>query len=305
VTFAIEGFLQEDGITMIGGLPSHGKTWIMLSMVKALLTAKPLFGYAKFSVAKPSQRVVYLCPEVGLGPLTSRLKTFGLGDFVKDGQLLYQTLSIKESATLTDPRMLKAIQAADVFLDTAVRFMEGEENSASEQKVFAKTLFSLLNAGARTVTGAHHAPKHFADASYMTLENALRGTSELGAMLSTAWGVKKVDEKTNRVFVENIKPRDFEPCKPFMLEGRPHINDTGDFLMVAKPGEAGKLADHQRKKGRPAAVRYEDVAALKADKLSNQKIADQLGVSKDAVRRALERGPQSNPGPIKDEELAL
>jgi len=184
--FAIHGWLQAEGITMYGALPGHGKTLLALSTVKALLTGEPLFGHKYFAVER-SKRVLYLCPEAGLGPLTYRLKLFRLGSFVKSGELLYRTLGAKESVQITDKRILKAAEGADVFLDTAVRFMDGEENSASDQRIFAQNLFSLLSAGARSVVGLHHAPKSFAEASYMTLENCLRGTSELGAMLSTAW----------------------------------------------------------------------------------------------------------------------
>jgi len=53
----------------------------------------------------------------------------------------------------------------------------------------------------------------------MNLENALRGTNELGAMLSTAWGTKLVDQETTRLYVQNLKPRDFDPVGAFTLEG--------------------------------------------------------------------------------------
>ena len=43
--FAIEGFLQEDGITLIGGLAGHGKTLCMLAMVRALLEGGKLFHH--------------------------------------------------------------------------------------------------------------------------------------------------------------------------------------------------------------------------------------------------------------------
>lgn len=286
VNFAIEGFLQEDGITMISGLPGHGKTWVMLSMAKALLTGKPLFGYAPFAV-RPTERIVYLSPEVGLGPLTSRIKKFHLNEFVKSGKLLYQTLSIPESASLVDPRMLRACRDADVFLDTAVRFMEGDENSSAEQKLFSRILFALLKAGARTVTGAHHAPKAFETANHMSLENAMRGSSELGAMLSTAWGVKRVDKDSNRVFIENIKPRDFNPCQPFVLEGRPHIDSAGDWKMVSEPGRAGELRDNQKNVGRPSKIKGREAAirsGIQQGK-TNAAIADELGVGEETVRR--------------------
>jgi hypothetical protein len=49
-----------------------------------------------------------------------------------------------------EKRILRAAEGADVFWDTAVRFMEGDENSSTEQRVFARNLFTVLSAGART-----------------------------------------------------------------------------------------------------------------------------------------------------------
>jgi hypothetical protein len=40
VSFAIDGFLQNYGATMIGGLSGHSKTLLLLSITKALLTGK-------------------------------------------------------------------------------------------------------------------------------------------------------------------------------------------------------------------------------------------------------------------------
>ena len=42
--------------------------------------------------------------------------------------MLIQTLSSREQISLGDPRLHKAAEGADVFLDTAVRFMNGSEN---------------------------------------------------------------------------------------------------------------------------------------------------------------------------------
>lgn len=290
IKFAIKGWLQEDGITMYGGLPGHGKSLLGLSTAKALLTGKPLFGLPCFSVER-SKRVLYLCPEVGLGPLKHRVNLFRLEPFIKSDGLLIRSLSAREPAVITDKRILKACEGADVFLDTAIRFMQGEENSATEQRVFAQNLFALLSAGARTVVGLHHAPKRFATDSYMDLDNALRGTNELGAMLSTAWATKQIDAENNWLYIQNIKARDFETCGAFVLEGRPHIDQTGDFKMIAQPGTAGPLRDHQGDKGgRPSSIdtaQGEQILRMKAEGAPYRKIADEVGCSKDAVYRFL------------------
>jgi hypothetical protein len=217
--------------------------------------------------------------------------------FIKSGQLVVRSLSAPE-APLTDVRILRAAEGADVFLDTAVRFMEGNENDAAEQRVFAKNLFAVLSAGARTVTGLHHAPKTFADAAVMTLENALRGTNELGAMLSTAWGTKRVSEKTVQLYIQNIKPRDFDPVEAFILEGRPWIDQTRDFKMIVKPGLAGDLRQYQGQSigGRPSEISGEKaviVRQMAGQRRTYKAIARAVNVDQRTVSRFLRAVPDS------------
>ena len=248
LTFAIKGWLQQDGLTMLGGLAGHGKTWIMLQMVRSLLTGESLFGYDFFKVTQKSERVVYLVPEVSIGPFKYRLEKSRLLDYVQSGKLLVRTLSSVEDIPLSDERIRRAASGADVFLDTCTRFFDGDEKSAQDAKKFAATLFALQRAGARTLTGAHHSPKALTDAKHLTLENVLRGSGDLGAMLATCWGVWQQDEKSNRVYVRNVKPRDFEPVEPFEIQGRPHIDETGWFKMAVAPGLTGGKS---RNEGRP------------------------------------------------------
>jgi AAA domain/Homeodomain-like domain/DnaB-like helicase N terminal domain len=292
--FAIDGFLQESGVTLIGGLAGHGKTLLMLAMAKALLEESPLFGHEPFSVPSRAQRVLYLIPESSVGPFWSRLQLFRLQEHVRDDRLLVSTLSSRDPVSLSDPRMLTAAEGADVFLDTAVRFMEGSENDAQDTRPFVQTLFRLLHAGARSITGAHHAPKGFEGQNFMTLENILRGSGDIGAMLSTAWGVRQVDASRTSLYVQNVKPRDFQPCAPFILEGRPHLDNTGQFLMIHKPGEAGELSEHlfrRNKGGRPAvpekSEKLAQVVEMRASGAGLRKIAKAVGVGKTTVDRWL------------------
>ena len=81
-------------------------------------------------------------------------------DYIGD-KLFYRTLSSPEDVLITDPRILKAAEGADVFLDTAIRFMDGagNESESASMRMFSKNLFALVKAGARTVTGLHHSPQ--------------------------------------------------------------------------------------------------------------------------------------------------
>jgi hypothetical protein len=260
--FAIEGFLQNDGATMIGGLSGHGKTFILLSVAKALLAGKGSRLWDLFTVKENAVRVVYLIPECSLAPFKHRLKLFGIYNCLApdDGRLLVRTLSKGPTPCLSDPRILFAAKGAHVILDTAVRFAEGDENSATEMaRGLANDIFALLGSGARSVLCAHHSPKPFARENTMRLENVLRGSGDVGAMLTTAWGVKQLDADSNVIHIENIKPRDFQPCGPFQIVGRPCIDDTGDFALHKKPGECGSLQEEQEperdKGGAPSQAR--------------------------------------------------
>jgi AAA domain/Helix-turn-helix domain of resolvase/DnaB-like helicase N terminal domain len=311
--FAIENFLQESGITMVGGLSGHGKTLIMMAMAQALLDGTPLFDHEFFAVPAPAERVIYLIPECAISPFWARIKLFRMQEHVRAGRLLVRTLSSREQVSLDDPRLLKAAKGAHVFLDTAVRFMNGSENDVEATRPFAEILFRLLGAGARTITGAHHSRKP-PDGGFarevLTLENTLRGSTDLGAMLCTAWGVRQVDVDKNQLYVQNVKPRDFQPCGAFLLEGRPHLDETGQFKMLKAPGEAGELRSYLRKddddgsrnRGRPVtadkADKVRQAVELRAQGLSIREIAKTVGVGKSTVEGWLFEQDSSQAPPL-------
>jgi hypothetical protein len=294
--FAINNFLQEEGITVIGGLAGHGKTLVMLSMARALLDGTPLFGHDLFEVTSPAERVIYLVPECSIGPFGERIRLFHMTEHLRSGHLLVRTLSKREQISgLNDVRLLRAAHGADIFLDTAVRFMDGSENDVENTRPFAVALFRLLGSGARTITGAHHSPKGFEAQDFMTLENLLRGSGDIGAMLCTAWGVRQVDADKNQLFVQNVKPRDFQPCAPFVLEGRPHLDGGGQFKMLAEPGTAGDMRSYLRNKGaetgRPStpdkADKTRQAVELRSLGIAIRRIAKIIEVPKSTVERWL------------------
>lgn len=228
-----------------------------------------------------------MIPECGIGPFASRLKIFNLLEHVRDERLFVRTLSAKGQLSLTDPRLLQAAKGADVFLDTAIRFMSGDESSAGDQREFAESLFSLQAAGARTIVGAHHAPKSFGKDSLMTLENILRGSGDIGAMTVCVWGLYQIDPASTRIYVQNVKARDFLPCEPFIIQGRPSIDQTGYFELTSPPGFAGTLSDNKPQGGRPqnpdTEGKISQAQQMHAQGRSYREIADSLGVPKSTV----------------------
>lgn len=212
VTFLIKGFLQSEGVTAIAAPVRERKSLIALNIVHALLTGEKLFDH--FDVLKKPARVLYLCPEVSLGPFTDRLKKIGLMGFVAN-TLFYRTLSKDGHLKLDDAALMPALRGSVVILDTAIRFLEGDENSSKDVRAFADDIFSLLRGGAEAVIMLHHSPKDMGDV--MTLESAMRGSGDMGALLACCWGTRLQDPQhpyESASYLENLKQRDFE-SNPF------------------------------------------------------------------------------------------
>ena len=208
ISFLIDGFLQREGVTAIAGPVRERKSLIALNVAHALVTGEKLFDH--FQVVKRPKRVIYLTPENSLGPFSDRIKKIGLSDYV-GRSFFYRTLSADGHVKLTDEVFQMAVPDSVVFLDTAIRFLEGDENSSKDVRAFADTIFSLLKLGAEAVVIIHHSPKATGDT--MTLENAMRGSGDMGAFLACCWGTRLQDPATpykSISFLSNLKQRDFE-----------------------------------------------------------------------------------------------
>jgi RecA-family ATPase len=160
VTFLIKDFLQREGVTAIAAPVRERKSLIALNIVRSLITGEKLFD--RFEVVKRPKRVLYLCPEVSLGPFTDRVQKIGLLDEVGN-RFFYRTLSSEGQLKLTDARLIQALPESVVVLDTAIRFLEGDENSSKDVRAFADSIFALLRDGAEAVVLLHHSPKDMGD----------------------------------------------------------------------------------------------------------------------------------------------
>jgi hypothetical protein len=233
--------------TWFGALPKVGKTWVLLCILKSLLTGNPLFSDARLTVPSKAKRCIYLCPEAGMSSMRSRLKKLGLIEHLYDpitnpeGRLYLRTLSKGQKLPLDDRMLLEMAKDAYIFIDTAIRYLEGDENSSKDVKVLTENVLNLLSSGARSLWVAHHAPKGFENASTMSLQNMFRGSGEYGAALSNAYGLCTEDEATTKIRFHCISGRDLdEPIPDMILVGRPHLNNIGNFLVESTNAEPFK-----------------------------------------------------------------
>ncbi len=221
------------GITFFGGLSGVGKTWFALSAVKAIIGGQNFLR--KFRVPHPLS-VIYLVPEAGERAFRCRLQAMKLT--VPEDQLLCRPMGGEATLSLTSPELLEAIRTLKpvVVLDTAIRFSTAEdENSSAQNQKLANEMFGLLSAGAKGILAIHHSAKNATKDGPPTLENTLRGTGDLGAIADSVYNLRCEDMRTLTVNIECVKSRDFEPPAPFQIQGRPYIDQLGDFVLVAQP----------------------------------------------------------------------
>src|SRR5467141_1204648 len=192
VKMYIENFLPE-GATIICGLPKEGKSFLALSIAKALTSGNPLFGRPKFSVPEITP-VLYLAAESGDAALKLRCEKMGI---TKDKtRFLARTLSQGPMFGLDDENIQNAVKAMRpvVILETLIRFNDGtDEDSSTENKKLAEAIFRLIGWGAKAVIGIHHSRKDLNKAN-PSKEAAVRGSGDGLAMVDCAWLIMQ-DEK--------------------------------------------------------------------------------------------------------------
>ncbi|HWF46589.1 MAG TPA: bifunctional DNA primase/polymerase [Bryobacteraceae bacterium] len=234
VEFLIDGFLALDSITAIAAPVGQRKSLIALNVAHALCTGQPLFDY--FKVVKQPSRVIYLCPEMGISSFSMRLKQIGLASHV--GQTLFcQTMDV-ESIKLTD--LGDELPGSVVIVDTLTRFVDGDQNSSGDMSQFAKVVFGVQRRGA-TVVLLHHSIKGTSNSTALTLDSAMRGSTELAAFVTCCWATRlqDPDEPYNSPsLLANVKQRDFE-SKPFEATS----DKTCRMHIVGEPGQMTEIKE--------------------------------------------------------------
>ena len=191
VKMYIEEFLPE-GTTLICGLPKEGKSFLALSVAKALTSGKPLFGNPRFSVPE-TVPVLYLAAESGDGALKLRCEKFGI---TKDKmRFIARTLTQGPMFGLDDSNIESVVRTMHpvVILETLIRFNEGtDEDDATESRKLAQAIFRLIAFGAKAVIGIHHSRKDVK--TNPTKEAAVRGSGDGLAMTDVVWLVLQDEE---------------------------------------------------------------------------------------------------------------
>jgi hypothetical protein len=303
----IEGFLTEGNIG-IGGLSGAGKTFMALSITKALTTGQPFVG--RFPV-REKVPVLYLSPEVGDRQFLKRAKAFGI-PWDDDSIFMVRTLSQGPTLPLDHPDVLTAVRNLHkpvVILDTLRRFSKSadENNAAANQWMEAATR-QLREAGCIAVIALHHSPKTTEDYA-PTLENTFSGTTDIGALLDIAYSIRtnrelKESGEGEQITVRCVKARDLEDSpRPFNLglkykaegetELRSFINERGDMVVMEATEHIAAHKNDARSRERNAANKRDEakfLALVEAEPtISKRTLQGEMKVGRKRVTQVAER----------------
>lgn len=225
-SFLIQNFLEDGSITAIGAPVAQRKSIVVANIIHALLTGEPLFGH--FEVVKRPARILYLCPEMGLVDIANRFKKLGLESYVGESLFI---------RSMDDPKLPLAeldeeLPGSLVILDTITRFVTGNQNDAGDMALFADVNYAIKRRGA-TLLLLHHAIK--GTGGTMTLDNALRGSTELAAFVTCVWStqLQNPDEPhTTPSNLKCVKQRGFA-SEPFQVSCDPNFRMTMSGTMEA------------------------------------------------------------------------
>jgi hypothetical protein len=249
-TFLIDQFLAREAICAIAAPVAQRKSLIALNVATALITKKPLFGF--LPVVNQPSRVLYLCPEMGLISLSNRVRKIGVEQYL--GESLF-VRSMNLGNIQLDDIPDAALDGSVLIVDTAIRFMKGDENSAADTRGFSEILFRTQRRQGKdgAVVVLYHSPKATKGAFELTLENCMRGSGELGAAITDAHGTRLQmtdgkDEYSASSFISHIKSRDYRGLEDFEAvcdEATCEMTKIGDAVVkaVLNVKKAGFKAD--------------------------------------------------------------
>jgi hypothetical protein len=277
-----ENLLPERGIAMIYAWRGAGKTWVGLGLGIAAAAGGQ---FLRWQATRP-YRVLHLCGEMPAIALRDRLKLIANGTDIADGYYTLLSADLHERglpdlASLEGQaevdRIIRESGAELIILDNlSTLILSGVENESESWLPVQNWLLSHRRQGRSTIC-IHHANK----------AKGQRGTSRREDVLD--------------IVVNLRQPQDYEPADGARFEV--HIEKArflhGDAVQAFQAKMEVLDGKAIWKDSDIAEVRADEIAELRSEGLSIRQIANELGMSKSTVDRALKKvcpsvSPQGN-----------
>jgi archaellum biogenesis ATPase FlaH len=207
-TFLIDPILPQENLLILGGEPKVGKSFVAMSIAKAVLTGNPLWG--KFPVKKIGA-VLYIDLETSKPEFKKRFQSmkFDLNLPISFIHLPKKEVYLDKDVCL-DALMTKIeeVNPLLIIIDSLIRIHEQRENESTGMSRVMKNLRKLVKSGT-TLLVIHHHRKGEGPANQM-----LRGSSDIKAAIDIEYALTRKDQS---LVFKSIGSRS-KPVDPLALE---------------------------------------------------------------------------------------
>ncbi len=244
----IDGILYNEGFCFIYGAEGIGKSFITLSMAKAVATGQPWMD--TFNVSNTTN-VLFLDLENPLSLTAKRM--YGLGGAPNNlywlqypsGFSLHNGNGGPSDFALNVRKLVQANNIGLIIIDSFVDLMVGNSNSAEDTQIFFSALRELFPSVAFLVL--HHENKPSAG-TYRNSGQRLRGSTNINAQTFTMFRLEAVPKSKTEMTLEQTKSRDEQKMDPFLvrMDVVPNKNKTG--TIVTGFSYLGIIANNEEKR---------------------------------------------------------
>lgn len=213
ISWAIEGIVPANGVTILSGDSGVGKTWLAVDLGIAYALGRKWLG--RFSTTPGP--VLFIDEESGTELLAERLRCLAQDSFKQQIPLLTVVWQRVELDTPEGKDRLKTTirkySAKLVVVDSLVRVHSRDENSAGEMKIVMTALADIARNEDCAFLVTHHTRKKTQYANQAS--QMLRGTTEIKAAADAHLYAEKIREGQIRVIHEKSRFRPGIP--PFVV----------------------------------------------------------------------------------------
>lgn len=290
-SWLISNILYSEGFCFLYGAEGTGKSFIALSIAKAVATGTNWLD--QFNVPE-AQKVLVLDKENPLSMLKRRSE--GLGSITDN--IFY--LMYPEKFSLADGKggasefaealslLVKKEDIKLIIIDSFVDLMVGNESSSGDTQVFFSALRTLFPQVAFLVL--HHENKP-SQGLFRNDSQRLRGSSNINAQTFTMFRLEQMQNAHTDLTLKQTKARDSVKLDKFMIRMLTDEDEKGKPIVTGFEyvGEIFEGAGGDKKEEAESLIK-EAIAQTFGNEISKQDLIDQIssaGVSRRTIERVL------------------
>lgn len=229
----VDGLIPLHGITILHGLPTAGKTWLMMEIAISVAQGKLLFNQFETS----HTGVLLLDEESGEWLLHDRFKTLRAPSELPIHYLTMNSSKFTESYVDELIEWCNDNEVGFVAIDSLVRIHGGDENTAQDSAKVFRLIRKLTSAGI-TVLIIHHNTKASANGEY---GSQMRGSGDIQASVDCQLSLVR-PYRDDYLTLEQVKNR-YAPEMPTIELNFMKHDDYSEFMYLGQLKEGSKHAE--------------------------------------------------------------